>query len=412
MSDGYFFVTGGGDPALDPVRWEVQAAAAGDGGAAGPWSAVGASGWRSDDTGALEPLPQLAFPAPLARGARVDVDQRLAWPTVLWTCLGPAACTATLVSAAAAGASGRERAVRPLLLCVVFIDMLLAGVGAAGLAALGDRRAAAALGLVLLSDAVALVGIAAYEARIVTVLIAYALSFIAVSLAGDLLFYAGAVTPPAALLALAPSSATLTLAFSLLVIVARRRTLARARALIVQDQACYDELWAALAASPDARGHLLAVREQVGALTAGLPSDPPRQCNRLPEGMPPRDADGVGGVGPLAGPSGPVDSLEQLFTQAACLQPLLLDKVRAWALASGGCFLVQGSDRYVRYADAVAADPAAAPLLKFAAVKSARRAIEKAVRAYGQVMAGRQAWAALPGGCRGARRLGRRVVLR
>ena len=69
--------------------------------------------------------------------------------------------------------------------------------------------------------------------------------------------------------------------------------------------------------------------------------------------------------------------------QAACLQPLLLAKVQAWALASGGCFAVRGSPLFQRYDAAVAGE--AAPVLKFAEVKSASRAIEKAVRAYGQV---------------------------
>ena len=40
----------------------------------------------------------------------------------------------------------------------------------------------------------------------------------------------------------------------------------------------------------------------------------------------------------------PVDSLDQLYFQAVALNPILVDKVKSWALASGGCFCLKHSD--------------------------------------------------------------------
>ncbi len=37
----------------------------------------------------------------------------------------------------------------------------------------------------------------------------------------------------------------------------------------------------------------------------------------------------------------PVDSLDQLYFQAVALNPILVDKVKSWALASGGCFCLK-----------------------------------------------------------------------
>ena len=387
IADGYFFVTGYGDPALDPVRWEVQAARA-DEAVAGSWYAVGASAWRTDDKAAIQLLPQLAFATPSARGARVDVDMRLGWPDVVWTCVDSGFWSFISLCIAVAGAAGHEWAVRPLFGLAVLVDSVLTAVSAIGLAEMGDWRATATRALVLIPSLLLLVGVLVYEARIVTAFAVFACAFITTAFFSDMEIYANAVSPANAV----PSSAIVALLISFLIVAFRRRTLMRARNLILQDQAQYDRLWAELAASPSTREQLLSIREQAEVLNKGLPTVPPRQHNRTPE-VP--MGDGIGedanpmvsasGVASFAGPVGKVDSLEQLFTQAACLQPLLVEKVQTWALASGGCFPVQGSlHKFLRYADAVAAGTDAPPL-KFATIKSVGRAVEKVVRAYGQV---------------------------
>jgi hypothetical protein len=67
--------------------------------------------------------------------------------------------------------------------------------------------------------------------------------------------------------------------------------------------------------------------------------------------------------------------------QAACLHPVLRDKVRAWALASGGMFpAAEGPARLVRLADVDWQPGEVAPAVKFAKLKSVSRAIEKVLR--------------------------------
>ena len=76
-------------------------------------------------------------------------------------------------------------------------------------------------------------------------------------------------------------------------------------------------------------------------------------------------------------PQRSVDSLDQLFAQAACLHPVLREKVRVWALASGGLFPT--TDHPPRFVPLAASGPGSgpAPDVKFAKLKSVSRAIEK-----------------------------------
>jgi hypothetical protein len=90
-----------------------------------------------------------------------------------------------------------------------------------------------------------------------------------------------------------------------------------------------------------------------------------------------RQADGSVDVGQ------PVRSLDQLYVQATCLHPILMRKVQVWAAASRGCFPLATGHEYKEYA--AAAEEDLPPEMKFARVKAIPRAIEKLVRAYGQV---------------------------
>ena len=77
-------------------------------------------------------------------------------------------------------------------------------------------------------------------------------------------------------------------------------------------------------------------------------------------------------------------SLDQLFVQAACLEPILLLKVREWALSSGGCFPCRLSPVCVTYVRWPGEGAEAPGEFKWCALKSAQRAIEKVIRSYGQ----------------------------
>ena len=81
----------------------------------------------------------------------------------------------------------------------------------------------------------------------------------------------------------------------------------------------------------------------------------------------------------------PVRSLDQLYVQASCMHPILLGKVKSWALASNGMFQVEVSHEYRRLEGAGKSPKDSKCNLKFAKLKSTGRAIEKVVRSYGQV---------------------------
>ena len=71
--------------------------------------------------------------------------------------------------------------------------------------------------------------------------------------------------------------------------------------------------------------------------------------------------------------------------QASCLNPILLAKAKAWAVAAGGsfpCRTLSGGTRFVRAAD-LEAEGNGLPV-RWARVKSLHRTMEKLVRVYGQ----------------------------
>ena len=88
----------------------------------------------------------------------------------------------------------------------------------------------------------------------------------------------------------------------------------------------------------------------------------------------------------LDGPLCPVRSMDQLYVQAACLEPLLLHKVQEWAAVSGGyfpCKAAGGGAAYVRYTHDSLKGPGG-PEFQWCKLKAASRAMEKVVRSYGE----------------------------
>ncbi len=373
-ANGYFFITSDGDVGLDPVQWELQVSSD-----SSSWHTVGASAWREDPQGRLEFFPQIKFDTPTLRGQQVKVDMRLRWPKALRSFLIGFVWSTTMFSLMAAGIFGFEGLVRPILLGTALIDITFSVVTTVGLSYQNENRAALSAGLFIFPNLLFFIGIIFFEANIVTVFLVYGITYIINSVIIDLAVYAGGVTFAAAALNILPTPAAATVLFALLVIFFRHKTLAQARKLTLQDKAKYDALWSVLIGSVDAHKHLLSIHMKVMSFTGGLNLIQPRQCNRIGQGQ-----FNTKGHLPsvLYGPSGTVDSLDQLFAQAICMHPILLRKVKAWALVSGGSFLVQGSHRFIQYADSLSSNV----MIKFASIKSVERSIEKSVRAYGQVI--------------------------
>ncbi len=91
----------------------------------------------------------------------------------------------------------------------------------------------------------------------------------------------------------------------------------------------------------------------------------------------------MGGMGPCE----PTLCLDQLYAQAVAAAPLLLERVRAWALVSEGGFpLLRAMPGCVRLRwREVHNNPALLCQIRWGQCKSAARAIEKIVRSYNQV---------------------------
>jgi hypothetical protein len=83
----------------------------------------------------------------------------------------------------------------------------------------------------------------------------------------------------------------------------------------------------------------------------------------------------------------PVTCLDQLYCQATALLPVLIKKVQSWAAASGGYFMTAegGSRGFVRWRDVCEEELHTGGRVRWASIKSAGRAIEKANRSYDKV---------------------------
>jgi transposase len=208
----------------------------------------------------------------------------------------------------------------------------------------------------------------------------------------------------------------------------RWRAVYRARRLLLTDRVRYDAIWASVLQDAESKrncsedgGWLLELSAVTDALL--LPRDVvPRQrtCSQAKSKL------GFVGKGlvilrtisgssiPVSSVSyphdhafnmdhaEPVKSLDQLYSQAVCMHPILVSKVRVWAAASGGCFkAADGSSRFVGVGEhsqpagvfervqSASVWPRREQLeqdaVDFAKVKSVARSVEKLVRSYRRV---------------------------
>ena len=180
----------------------------------------------------------------------------------------------------------------------------------------------------------------------------------------------------------------------------RWRVLRRARLLVLDDRRRYDAFWTEVLRSQAA--DCLELRAQAHALAARLPAGPPQQMTSSGRVKPASlHAYSLVAVSAAMNPFSiwqspvpqspaalfPLFSLDQLFVQAICTQPLLLSKVQQWAAASGGLFPCQrphpASSGRVVFAQFTEADMGSGPdKFKWCRLKSVPRAVEKVIRAY------------------------------
>jgi hypothetical protein len=388
-ANGYFFVTaGGGDGSADPVRWVVESTPNNG----STWLPVGASVWRLASDGTADLFPELAYDTPrpppppvqalpVGGGAEVLVDVRPPNSWVLSSATEKLAFALGLGSLVLAGLLGRAGNARALWVGLLLTDLVL-NLASVCVVVTGEPwlwREAAKCGLYVVGLAGLAAGALWLERHFIAVFLAYSAAIITGESFSEIALYGREWRR--ALLGQMASLSVVAGAFAFSAFFFRRRARVRARLMVLADRRRYDALWETVRAGPAAESAVLAIRTEVLLLCSGGPTDAtPRQRIPLAGGW--RSASSSMALRGGAA----VGSLDQLFVQAMCLSPVLISKVQAWALASGGCFpcaRVGGSGgSFVRWADA--ARDSGIPI-RWASVKSHHRAIEKIVRVYAQV---------------------------
>jgi hypothetical protein len=392
-ANGYFFVTGDGAPEADPVAWLVESF---DGAA---WRPVGASTevvWpRSGHTVPRDLHPTAPFPTPHRRGAVVAVDHRPSLPRVLELGTAWIGTLCTLVCAGAALVS-RERWVRPLVVLLFASPVCVYGFAAAWHHCLGRHRIAGVYWAALVSPAIVAVGLAWRERHTVLYFALFFTAHVAArSLSRWVLFGEAWGLRPLLRWIFVDSPSLPVIFLGFIIPVLWYSSLERSRRLILADQQRYDAAWADVLAVPAARDALRELRGLADRLRLRTPGKAPRQhsARRRPDGGRTSSASlgqklrwvrSFYGDEELDPAGAPAKSLDQLFTQAAALNPILAHKAMGWALASGGCLPCRATGgagaKAVEYVKA--AEVGVGRAVQWARIKSASRAIEKTVRSY------------------------------
>ena len=413
------------DSAQAPVRWVVEASA--DNGST--WLSVGASVWRLNSDGSSSLYPQLPYsvplPAPAATarslllieagiaGTEVRVDGR---PPLSWVLIG---CTDNVYyslgffSFSAAGLLGHAHWIRLLWLALLGVDALfnLAAIAAIAFAEPWMWRETAEMGLYVLSLAVLAGGSAFYEQSFIAFLLLYCLLDMGSYAIPGVLLYKRSWA--AVLLEQLMTLTAVGLIFCIAAFVFRRRAITRAHSLVLADRRRYDTAWGALRSDPAAEVALMSVRDEAARfLSRTGVIHASRCCRQFVRRGPPRRyklSESLRNLGlellpslprfasspPSHSQSEPVRSLDQLYVQAWCLNPILRRKVQQWALESGGCFVTRrldGTLAFVPFAEAQCDEGG----IRWSNVKSSSRAIEKLVRVYNQVGPSNCQWSTMP----------------
>ena len=427
----YFLLSDSGPPSADPAGWAVEASD--DGGAT--WGPVGACSWATVSLsppglgglllpagggaarfvdcgdGGMYPAPWESPAAPAARGTEVRVDLR---PDLLSTIelstyyLVPG-FTLAMFLVCMAGLGSRLRYVMlSFLAAATTLSACFAAVALRN--AQGGPRAAESW-LRSAPWLCAFLGVLLYEAAFILVWIAFGVTWILDSLAVFLAVYDARPQDLRRQANIYSGGGVALMVFGAVCYALRWRALRRARRLVAGDAEVYGEIWDAIWRTEGRDCEALGLRIHALRLRPDWLSDgvAPRQLCSQPPGLVPSDSVGpvraclqsmarfasrrrrvLPGV-PDAGcrsDLAPVDSLDQLFVQAAVMEPILIDKVRRWAAASRGRLprrLGQASARYEARAGGDAGrDAEEAPGLQLSAVKSVQRAVEKVVRSYDQ----------------------------
>jgi hypothetical protein len=341
-ANGYYYTTATqGTGALDTVAWIAEVSRKGT-----AWTAVGASGWRLRFDGRAVLYPGLSFPTPDTRGSRVEFDLRPGWPWALQHVATFALGALCFLSALALALAGQFGSVKWAFVLHYGTAAVLLAVAAAGSSQAGQGPAACALTLLIPEHVLLAAGLAFCERHFISILGLYGTAFFISRAAAARACHEAQWSSELAESALGPG--TLALVLALAASLGRRLELWRAHHLVAEDRARYDAAWAKLMLQVDSKRWVPALEAEVARIAMQLSSAIPRQpvSKSLSCRLEVRAKSGAlvrwlwknwagpfihlawGGVGRT--------SLDQLYCQASCLDPILRVRVRAWAEKSSG----------------------------------------------------------------------------
>ena len=389
-ANGYFFDTGtSGSPSTDPVSWSVEANSGNE--TLDSWKMIGASTWLIHFSGMHYHFPSLPYSTPMQRNARVAISIIPPWQwgfAWLGTQVIQLCGTAALAMVGVTGCARWGRTVMVVTLASIATIFLVSG---AGYQAEHRYRDALFLYLAVIPSGVLAVGVMFWEAKILTVLSGCAAAFfITICLHYAILF------PDSHLLV---TTLIFGLSTWLLILISigmfiRRKALLAAHKLVEADTAVYERLWRNLMCDPGARIALIRLgiaAEQLrcrGYLAQGAPRQYKRKasCGHCPwQRCVETSFLGGGGIPATTDYVQGASSLDQMYVQAELLNPVLLERVKEWALMSSGCFpVLQPKDQGVSYVRwSISLD--SKTQIRWGKLKSVARAVEKLVRSYDQV---------------------------
>jgi hypothetical protein len=410
--NGYYFVTSDGPVDMDPVRWSVLASADNQ----STWTLVGASVWKMFGDGTIGLYDQLPFFTTTDRRAEVKHDLRPTWPWVLdWlfcfivNALGYFSCFVAAIN-------GWSKLVKTIWIAFCLTVAIIFLFAAIGYYAAGNSRAAATCLLEMVPQLVFVLGISFYESKIIHLLLVCSLCFAVSLLIDNVVIYSSSWV--STIPSIIQSAGTAAFIFAIIVSCFRRRALRRSGKLVTADKERYDQVWLSLINNePHHQNILMKIRNEAWFSMNDCNMVVPRQYSRkfarknLSMAEVPfeilttsnisnstiwsmfQKTDEEKSLSELLDSQrwlpgsldydNPVKSLDQLFVQASCLHPILLQKVKTWAKASGGCFLCKGSSGFIKIAD-LPEDSLSS--VRWAKIKSMSRAVEKVYRIYGKVL--------------------------
>ena len=401
-ANGYFFVLVGGSSSVFPSQWVIESSQ--DNGSS--WIPVGASVWRFAADGTLDLFPNLDYPQirdssediasnaePTASrtiildpifqaNTKVLVDLRPCVSWILSNMVQKFIYALGFLAFVVAGLLRKARHMESLWIGLLSSDILitLSAIAVVGVAEPWMWREAAGWWVYAAAVCSLLLGSIFYEKQFIAIVLAYSfLSILATSLSEVALYSQSFVT---VLFEQLTNLSFIAGVLSSVAFIFRKRALARARRLVLCDCLRYDKIWNFIRKNPTTERSILKIRDEVRILLST------KEYGKVPRQFSVATPQTNAGQYTLKSifRNEAIRSLDQLFVQAWCLNPILLAKVQSWALKSKGCFQcsdVEGNRQsFVRYIDLLRHPDRK---IRWAKVKSVHRAIEKLVRAYGQV---------------------------